>query len=142
MCEVHPARVEHKAFNCAFTVLDQPEITAHTLSQSLLCFIYLNIILRNITAGNFLYIKPATVICGAPVNDATPCSQVLSLQQPSVQGEVLHEGCLAVRRSVYVPVVTNRQQRLEGVLHHAGHGDGNQTVRLVIFKDVAPLAMQ
>lgn len=82
------------------------------------------------------------LLCGAPVNDAAPCSQVLSLQQPPVQGEVLHEGRLAVRRSVYVPVVTNRQQRLEGVLHHAGHRDGNQTVRLVVFKDVTPLAMQ
>lgn len=41
-----------------------------------------------------------------------------------------------------VPVVANRQQRLEGVLHHAGHRHGNQTVGLVVFKDVAPLAMQ
>lgn len=91
-------------------------------------------------------IKPTasniSVICVVPVDDTASRSQVLRPQQPPVQGVVLHEGGLAVRRGVYVPVVTDRQQRLQGVLHHAGHCHGNQTVRLVVFKDVAPLAMQ
>lgn len=77
-----------------------------------------------------------------PVDDATSRSQVLRPQQPPIKGVVLHEGRLAVRRGVYVPVVTNRQQRLHGVLHHAGHCHGNQAVRLVILKDEAPLAVQ
>ncbi len=83
-----------------------------------------------------------SVVCVAPIDDTASCSQVLRPQQPPVQGVVLHEGGLAVRRSVYVPVVTNGQERLQGVLHHAGHRHGNQTVGLVVFKDVAPLAMQ
>lgn len=91
-------------------------------------------------------IKPTasniSVVCVLPVDDTASCAQVLSPQQPPIQGVVLHEGGLAVRRSVYVPVVTNGQERLQGVLHHAGHRHGNQTVRLVVFKDVAPLAME
>uniref|UniRef100_A0A7N9APE2 SH2 domain containing 1A duplicate b n=1 Tax=Mastacembelus armatus TaxID=205130 RepID=A0A7N9APE2_9TELE len=75
-------------------------------------------------------------------DDTTPGSQVLSPHKPRIKGVVLHEGGLAVRRGVYVPVVTNGQHRLQGVLHHAGHCHGNQSVCLVVFKDVAPLAMQ
>lgn len=80
--------------------------------------------------------------CVVPVDDTASCSQVLSPQQPPVQGVVLHEGGLAVRRGVYVPVVTNGQERLQGVLHHAGHRHSDQAVGLVVFKDVASLAVQ
>lgn len=80
--------------------------------------------------------------CATPVDDTPPCSQVLSPHQAPVQGVVLDEGGLAVGRGVYVPVVADGQQRLQGVLHHAGHGHSDQTIRLVVFKDVAPLAVQ
>lgn len=49
----------------------------------------------------------SSVICVIPVDDTTPCSQVLSPHQPPIQGVVLHEGGLAVRGGVNVPVVTN-----------------------------------
>lgn len=77
-----------------------------------------------------------------PVDDTTSCSQVLNSHQPPIEGEVLHEGGLAVGRRVNVPVVTDRQERLQGVLHHAGHRHGDQTVRLVVVEDVAALAVQ
>lgn len=77
-----------------------------------------------------------------PVDDAASRPQVLSPSQAPVQREVLHEGGLALRRGVDVPVVADGEQRLQGVLHHAGHRHGNQAVCLVVIKDVAPLAVQ
>lgn len=62
---------------------------------------------------NYL-IKPTdsntSVICVIPIDDTTPCSQVLSPPQPPIEGIVLHEGGLAVRRRINVPVVTNGQE--------------------------------
>lgn len=85
-------------------------------------------------------VKPV-VLLKSPVEDAASCSQVLGPQHPPIKGEVLHEGSLAVRRGVYVPIVTDGQHRLQGVLHHAGHRHGNQTIGMVVLKDVVPLAM-
>lgn len=77
-----------------------------------------------------------------PVDDAAARPQVLRPEQAAVQREVLQEGGLALRRGVDVAVVADGQQRLQAVLHHAGHRHGNQPVRLVVLEDVAPLAVQ
>lgn len=138
---------------------------APALSQSVLCFYMADYSAKKYNASMFhenqtsgvprvtpstpqclsKMIKPTAskslVICVVPVDDTASCSQVLRSQQPPIQGVVLHEGGLAVRRGVYVPVVANREQRLKGVLHHAGHCHRDQAVCLVIFKDIAPLAM-
>lgn len=77
-----------------------------------------------------------------PVDNVTSCSQILTPQQSPIKSVVLQEGCLAVRGCVYVSVVTNGQQRLQGMFHHAGHRHSNKTVCLFIFKHVATLAVQ
>lgn len=77
-----------------------------------------------------------------PVDDAAARPQVLRPEQAAVQREVLQEAGLALWRRVDVSVVADGEQRLQAVLHHAGHRHGNQPVRLVVLEDVAPLAVQ
>ena len=64
------------------------------------------------------------------------------MQKPSVSGDILDEGRVAVRRGIDVAVVPDGQHGLQGVAHHAGHGDRQQVVGLVVLKDVAALAVQ
>lgn len=64
------------------------------------------------------------------------------MQKPSVSGDVLYESRVAVWRGVDVAVVPDGQHGLQGMAHHARHGDRQQVVGLVVLKDVAALAVQ
>lgn len=62
------------------------------------------------------------------VKDPATCPGIQCLQEPSISGDVLDESCSAVRWGVDVAVVPNRQHGLQGMAHHAGHGDRKQVV--------------
>lgn len=79
---------------------------------------------------------------GVFVKDSAPCPRIQRLQKPPVSGDVLYESRVAVRRGVDVAVVADREHGLQGVAHHARHGDREQVVGLVVLKDVAALAVQ
>lgn len=64
------------------------------------------------------------------------------MKEAAVAGIVLNDAGAVVRGAVDVPVVAHRQHGLQAVAHHAGHGDGEEAVRLVVLKDVPALAMQ
>lgn len=79
---------------------------------------------------------------GVFVKDSASRPRIQGLQKPSVPGDVLDESRVAVRRGVDVAVVPDGEHGLQGMAHHAGHGDGQQVVGLVVLKDVAALAVQ
>lgn len=67
-------------------------------------------------------------LLGVLVKDSATCPGIQRLQELSISGDILDESRGAVRRGVDVAVVPNRQHGLQGMAHHAGHGDREQVV--------------